>query len=186
MQRKSADTWFTDKKKFCQDNTDITSYYWHDLRKDPVALGKRQAGGGGVMVWAGVSSAGKTSLCFTSHKLNAIDYQNILDNHFLPFHHAGMFWFNIMHLYMVQTRPRTDWEIKISTLFLGQADPLTWMWSKTFWGYYYPTFIRVQSNSTAIMSAWNRLHQQTINKLISSMPDQIFNCILVKWSYTKY
>ena len=89
MTRNWSNVWFTDEKRFCLDGPDCVSYYWHDLRKSPVILGRRQCGGGGVMVWAGISSACKTSLCFVEATMKATDYQNILHNHFLPFYHQN-------------------------------------------------------------------------------------------------
>ena len=36
------------------------------------------------MVWAAVSSEGKTEICFTNQNLNSNSYQNILQNYLLP------------------------------------------------------------------------------------------------------
>lgn len=48
--------WFkvvlSDDKNFNLDRPNGRSYYWYDLRKEPMLFGTRQRGGGSVMVWA--------------------------------------------------------------------------------------------------------------------------------------
>uniref|UniRef100_A0A3B4U885 Tc1-like transposase DDE domain-containing protein n=1 Tax=Seriola dumerili TaxID=41447 RepID=A0A3B4U885_SERDU len=43
-----------------------------------------QAGGGSVMVWAGIHYGGKTSLVVLDGNVNAVAYRDILENHCLP------------------------------------------------------------------------------------------------------
>jgi transposase len=57
---------FTDEKKFNLDGPDGNRHYWHDLRKKPLIFSKRHSGGGSLMIWAGFSKQGKTSLAFIS------------------------------------------------------------------------------------------------------------------------
>jgi len=86
---KFGDNWnnvvFTDEKKFNLDGADGLAHYWHDLRKDKLLFSKRQQGGGSVMIWAGFSSEGKTTIAFCDKRLDSIKYQQILEEHFLPF-----------------------------------------------------------------------------------------------------
>ncbi len=48
-----SDEWlqviFSDEKKCTLDGPDWFSYYWHDLRKEPVTQFSRRQGGGSVM-----------------------------------------------------------------------------------------------------------------------------------------
>ena len=41
-------------------------------------------GGSSVMVWAGFSSTGKTSIGFCKPKMKSIDYQNVIEENLLP------------------------------------------------------------------------------------------------------
>uniref|UniRef100_A0A8R1II52 DDE_3 domain-containing protein n=1 Tax=Caenorhabditis japonica TaxID=281687 RepID=A0A8R1II52_CAEJA len=76
---------FSDEKKFNLDGPDGYKLYWHDLRKDPAVFSKRNFGGGSLMVWGAFSSAGYLELAFTTCRMNSTDYQDVLQNHLLPF-----------------------------------------------------------------------------------------------------
>ena len=66
-------TIFTDEKRFCLDGPDGTACYWRDSRIPRASFSKRQKGGGGVMIWAGISWRGKTPLVFVTNKINAVE-----------------------------------------------------------------------------------------------------------------
>jgi transposase len=70
---------FSDEKKFNLDGPDGFRYYFHDLRKDEKILSRRQAGGGTVMVWAGIGFKGKTDIKFISGTMNSSSYIQLLD-----------------------------------------------------------------------------------------------------------
>ena len=76
---------FSDEKKFNLDGPDGFNYYWHDVGKEYQYYSKRVHGGGSVMVWAGMSSKGKTPIVFLDGKQNSQKYTTILENHLLPF-----------------------------------------------------------------------------------------------------
>lgn len=76
---------FTDEKKFNLDGPDGCQYYWHDIRKDPETYSKRVAGGGSVMVWAGVCLNGKTKIAFLEGKQTAVKYTQTLSDYLCPF-----------------------------------------------------------------------------------------------------
>ena len=49
------------------------------------SFAKRARGGGGMMVWGGISWRGKTPLVVVNGTLNAVEYVHKLKEHFLPF-----------------------------------------------------------------------------------------------------
>ena len=78
-------TVFTDEKRFCLDGPDGSACFWADRRVDTDIFTKRARGGGGVMVWAGISWKGKTSLVVVNGNLNSEEYISMLEEHLLPF-----------------------------------------------------------------------------------------------------
>ena len=78
---------FSDEKRFNLDGPDGCKYYWHDLRKRRRTYFSRHSGGGGIMVWAGISSNGKTCLCIVEGTLNKEKYTALLEEFMLPFAH---------------------------------------------------------------------------------------------------
>lgn len=76
---------FSDEKKWNLDGPDGNRGYWYDVRKEPVTLPRRGFGGGSVMIWAAICNDSTVSLAFVSSKMNAQDYQNVLQAHLLPF-----------------------------------------------------------------------------------------------------
>ena len=58
----------------------------YDIRIDKQIFSKRQVGGGFLMVWAGLGWNGKTDIALINlnHSLNAIAYQELLEEHLLP------------------------------------------------------------------------------------------------------
>ena len=78
-------TVWTDEKRFSLDGPDGHACYWADKRLPRGIFATRQKGGGGVMVWAGISWEGKTELVVVNGTLNAEEYVKMLESHFLPF-----------------------------------------------------------------------------------------------------
>ncbi len=76
---------FSDEKKFNLDGPDGNQYYWHDIRNEPEYFSKRQAGGGGIMVWAGIGYGGKTNIVVIKGRSNAEDYRNYISDQFKTF-----------------------------------------------------------------------------------------------------
>ena len=76
---------FPTKKKFNLDGPGGFKYYWHDLtKKDSIAM-SRNFGGGTVMVWAAFCFHGKTPICFITAKMNARNYEDLLEDILIEF-----------------------------------------------------------------------------------------------------
>ncbi len=78
-------TVFTDEKRFCLDGPDGQACFWADKRLPKDIFAKRTRGGGGIMVWGGISWRGKTPLVEVNGTLNADEYVHMLEEYFLPF-----------------------------------------------------------------------------------------------------
>ncbi|KHJ99196.1 hypothetical protein OESDEN_00804 [Oesophagostomum dentatum] len=65
---------FLDEKKWNLDGPDGNHFYWHDLRKDPQHLSRRNFGGGSVMTWGAFYRGGTLELQSTSTSMNSDDY----------------------------------------------------------------------------------------------------------------
>ena len=70
---------FSDEKRFTLDGPDGYRCYLHDLRKETHILSRRQAGGGGVMVWAGIEYYGNTEIKFISGTMKSSNYITLID-----------------------------------------------------------------------------------------------------------
>ena len=76
---------FTDEKRFSLDGPDGQACFRADSRLLRDIFSKRQCGGGGVIVWAGISWKGKTDLVVANGTLDANEYVMMLQAHLLPF-----------------------------------------------------------------------------------------------------
>ena len=74
---------FVDEKRFLLDGPDGYRYYWHKFGTDRRVFGKK-AFSGGLTVWAGIGFGGTTTKTINSEK-----YQEIIQQHYLPFHQPG-------------------------------------------------------------------------------------------------
>ncbi len=75
---------FSDEKRFRCDGPDGWGYFYHDIRKEKLSFGKRQNGGGGVMVWGAIGWNGKTDIVIMGENENSASYCNMLQIHLLP------------------------------------------------------------------------------------------------------
>lgn len=78
-------TVFSDEKRFSLDGPDGADSDWHYLRHERRMQGRRQQGGGGLMVWGCFSYRGKGKLVFVDNKIDSVRYTEVLQESFLPF-----------------------------------------------------------------------------------------------------
>lgn len=76
---------FSDKKKFNLDGPDDCHYYWHDLSKEKKFKFSRNFGGESLMVWAGFSAFGKTSILKVIGRMNSEKYIEMIEDVLINF-----------------------------------------------------------------------------------------------------
>lgn len=176
---------FSDEKKFNLDGPDGWAYYWHDTRKPERVFQKRQMGGGSVMVW-GCFGIYRRAITFVEGRQKSNDYIRTLEYCLLPrFRTAAddppMFqqdgasihrstvskdWLN------ANVGPQSwcqDWPAKSPDL-----NPIENLWSimsrKVYEGC--KQYKNVQELKTAIGVAWKAIPDETITKLLDSLPSR--------------
>lgn len=193
MQETWNNVWFSDEKRFTLDGPDCCSYYWHDVNKETIINPTRQNRGGGLMVWGGVSSRGKTKMCITNNKLNSKGYQDILNDFLLPELQPND-EFVQDNASIHNSFSTTEWlkEKKIKKCSWPSKSPdLNIM--ENVWGYMVRNIYQenkhynsVKELKEAVEKEWEALPMELIQNLLTSMPTRIFECIRRNGSYTKY
>jgi len=194
-------------KKFNLDGPDGFNSYWRDLRKEPRYFSKRNFGGGSGMVWAAISGLGKLKLKFISKRMDGREYQQVLTESLVPFIRR----FQRLQLEFQQDnagvhrstrrRPRDPTFVPMMTWFQQQGinvlpwpsrspdlNPIENVWGILVRDVYADNrqYQTVEELKTAIMGAWNRLPQETVNRLVESMRDRIFEVIQRSGKVTHY
>uniref|UniRef100_A0A914QHT3 Transposase n=1 Tax=Panagrolaimus davidi TaxID=227884 RepID=A0A914QHT3_9BILA len=179
---------FSDEKKFNLDGPDGFSCYWRDLRKEPRYFKRRNFGGGSLMVWGAFSALGKLELAFTSSRMNSEDYQQVLQNHYIPFKNrfrriplifqqdnasihvsrSTKGWFDRKRINVMDWPPRSPdlnpmenlWGILVRRIYANNKQ--------------YDTKEELKQ---AILDAWDAIDVQVINNLVNNMQNRIFDVI---------
>ena len=193
MQRTWTGVWFTDEKKFNLDGPDREKYYFHDLRKETLISSRRQQGGGSVLLWAGFCATNKSSIAFVHGNLNSAGYQNILQQHLLPFYQLNdelvqdnapihssastLAWLNNNNIEFL------DWPSRSPDL-----NPMETLWSNMSRDIYSQgrQYANVRQLKDAINVAWANITVEQLSNLSNSMSGRIFQCIFMRGGYTKY
>ena len=177
---------WSDEKKFNLDGPDGYNYYWADTSLPREHYSKRQNGGGGVMVWGGFSSAGKTAVAFLEGKQDSSKYIYTLSEYLLPFAHRvhGTDWhFQQDNASIHTARQVKAWfeepEIEISCIEWPAKSPdLNPI--ENLWGFMakrvYDKGRRKFSNKTelvaCIQAVWDEITITELQNLVNSMPDR--------------
>lgn len=159
------------------------------------------------MVWAAFSSVGKLELRFTSTKMDGREYQDVLSRSLLPFLRR----FHRLRLRFQQDNagvhtsknkrrndptfvPMIDWfkNQRIDLLEWPSCSPdLNPM--ENLWGIMVrriyannKQYQTVQELKEAIQQAWDSIDNETIQKLVQSMPNRILQVIERKGGVTDY
>ena len=166
------------------DGPDGFRTYWRDLRQQPRVFSKRNFGGGSVMVWSGFSDFGKLLLAIVSHKMNSLDYQNVLENHLRPYFRK----FKSANLTFMQdnaaihrSKSTKGWlqAANIPTLewpaISPDLNPIENVWGMMVRDVYDngQQYSNTKELETAILAAWDRVSMDYLTKLIKSMPKRM-------------
>lgn len=154
-------------------------------------------GGGGVMVWAGISSFGRTPIVFVRGRMNSECYQVILENFLLPFLDR---WPHLEHTFQQDNAsvhvsatsrqwfeshniPTLPWPAKSPDL-----SPIENVWAMLVRGVYRDgrQFENVSDLKKAISEEWERLDQNKLAELIGTMNKRLIEVISLKGSITNY
>jgi len=188
---------FSDEKKFNLDGPDGYNGYWRDLRKDPLYFSKRNFGGGSLMIWGAICSSGKLDLEFISAPLDSVTYQGVLRKQLVPF----LKKFRRQDL-LFQQDNATCHVSHSTTAFLDANNIQVMKWPacspdvnpiENMWGIIVRSVYKdnrqyqtVTELKCAILDAWHSISQETIDNLINSMPNRIFDIITNRGGHINY
>lgn len=188
---------FSDEKKFNLDGPDCCAYYWHDLRKDPQVKSTRNFGGGTLMVWIGFSRRGKTPIATISTKMNSDNYIELLDSVLIPFMENKMddnFIFQQDNAAIHVSKKTMSWfserNIRVMEWPARSPDlnPVENLWGILARRVYSGgrQFGTVSALQKCVREEWNKIQQTTLDNLIDTMPNRIFETIRKNGKTTKY
>lgn len=171
---------FSDEKKFNLDGPDGLHYYWHDLSQDQINFSKRALGGGGIMIWAGFSKAGKTRLEFVQETMNSSLYTNVLERSLIPYineHHPIQHTFQQDNAACHRSKLTKQWlsDNQITVMewpaLSPDLNPIENLWGMLTRKVYSGSkqFEDLNSLKIAISEAWNGIQPEELEKLIASM-----------------
>lgn len=188
---------FSDEKKFNLDGPDCYSHYWHDLRDKDVTRSKRNFGGGTVMVWGGFSYNSKLPICWISTKMNSVNYCDLLEEVLVPFledHLDDEVIFQQDNASIHVSRQTKSWFEAKEIIVLEwpacspDCNPIENLWGILASKVYANgrQFSTVHELKACIKECWEEINQETLKKLVDSMPKRIFEVIKNKGGATKY
>ena len=193
MQQEWSKVWFSDEKRWCLDGPDCFSYYWHDLRKEPLLRSKRQGGGGSFMIWGGMCVMKTTSLCFINDTLDSKKYQEMLLTHLLPFRQADEIFMqdnatvhaskSTMNWIQSHNIPTMKWPSRSPDL-----NPIENVWGIMARRIYASgkQYSNTKELKEAIMKCWRSLRAEDLTPLANSMCDRVYDCIKRRGMHVDY
>ncbi|EFO99641.1 hypothetical protein CRE_24833 [Caenorhabditis remanei] len=188
---------FSDEKKFNCDGPDGYNSYWHDLRKEKLRFSRRNFKGGGCMVWAAISSAGRVKLCFVSKRMDGSEYRYVLRRSLLPF------WRRNRHKnyqFMQDGAPCHRARKTIKWLEDRRIPVLTWPACspdlniiENVWGYMArkvyegnKSYDNVGQLKKAIVKAWHAVYQNLLDNLFLSLDNRLYELTLNSGGHINY
>lgn len=150
------------------------------------------------MVWGAFSSSGKLQLCYITSRMNSETYTEMLDAALIPFLEDVIgdrqFIFqqdnaaihvskNSREWFAARDIPLMEWPACSPDL-----NPIENLWGIMARDIYTNgrQFTTIKSLKEEIHKSWQRIENETLSKLISSMPDRIFSVIQSNGGHTKY
>lgn len=181
------------RKKWNLDGPDGFHSYWHDLRKEEMYFSKRQSGGGSVMIWAAFGTKGRSNVAFVKGTMDSKGYTEMLwrsgakiggRNWIFQQGNASIHASRFTKQYFLQKKIRLlDWPSKSPDL-----NPIENLWGILVRDVYRngKQYNSVPELKEAILKAWVKVEKATLQKLIDSMPNRIYEVISNKGNSTKY
>jgi transposase len=140
------------------------------------------------MVWAAFCSLGTLDIAFVSTSMNSEEYQQVLNNHLLPYlrrfrrkplvfqqdnasvhrSHSTNAWMQEHHINVLPFPARSP-----------DLNPMENLWGIIVRDIYANNrqYQCIQDLRIAILQAWNRIDKTTILNLMNSMPNRLFQVI---------
>lgn len=188
---------FSDEKKFNLDGPDGCHYYWHDLSKEKKFKFSRNFGGGSLMVWAAFSAFGKTPILKVRGRMNSNQYIDMIEDVLINFSDEKMdgdFIFQQDNASIHVSKLSREWfqskEIDLLDWPACSPDlnPIENLWGILVrlvyqGGRQYKT---VQELEVAINNSWREIRIGTLENLVNSMPNRVFEVINKNGKKTKY
>ena len=194
------DVIFSDEKRSSLDGPDSVCYYWADPIIVDEYFSKRPRGGGGWMVWAGVSSRGKTPLVFIDYNMDGAKYTSILEEHLLPLIETK-FLSADKHALFQQDHASCHISKVAQDFFCSEAiDVLPWAPKspdlniiENIWGllvrrvyYGYRQFETKEDLRECLEYEWEKLDLNTIRNYVRSMPKRCSKVMRARGGPTRY
>lgn len=191
---------FSDESRFTVDFLDRRRRVWRRRNErfhDVNVIRHDQFGGGSVMVWGGITAAGRTDLHVVAGRVTGQYYRdNILAAHVVPFarRHGRRFIFQDDNARCHRARIVTDYlqQQHITTLpwpaLSPDLSPIEHVWDmlgqQLRQRQQRPT--TVQELGAALQQEWNNLDQNDLGRLVRSMPRRIRACLANRGGFTRY
>ncbi|ETV69561.1 hypothetical protein H257_14797 [Aphanomyces astaci] len=177
-------------------NPDGLQYYWHDLRKDEQTFLSRQNGEGGVMIWTGFSSQGRTEVAVLQGRQDFYTYCDTVANYLLSFVHAHppdgfVFQQDNTSIHASQEARVFLTEQNVPLLswpaLSPDLNPIENVWRCLARKVYANgrQFGSVQELQSEILRQWDAIDEELFHKLIASMKSRCIDVLQGKGSCTK-
>ncbi len=144
------------------------------------------------MIWAAMSSAGVSPLCFLKSTVNAAIYQDILEHFMLPLLLTSftemliLFSSRTWHLPTLPKVPKAGSMTKVLLCLIGQQTRLTTLWGIVKRKMRYTRPNDADDLKAAIKATWASITPEQCHRLIAFMPRCIDAVVHAKGGQTKY
>jgi len=188
---------FSDEKKFNLGGPDGYKYYWHDLRNEKNIAMSRNFGGGSLMIWAAFRADAKTPICRITTRMNSTKYTELLEMVLIPFIKEiedDTFIFQHDNAAVHASNHTKQWlndkNITVLTWPACSPDlnPIENLWgilARKVYGNC-KQYNSVCDLWKALNESWASIEVETLQTLISSMPNRIYDVIRNNGKHTKY
>ena len=185
------------RKKFNLDGPDGFKYYWQDLRADKSVAMSRNFGGGTLMMWAAFSYSSKTPLCKISTRMNSEKYIDLLEDCLIPFiedNQEENVVYQQDNAAIHTSKKSREWfrqkDLPLLKLPARSPDinPIENLWGILSRAVYKngKQYNNIKELEKAIRVEWSKIHIATLQKLICSMANRIFQVIQHNGGSTSY